>query len=153
MEWNARSSKAKMTISSILHDIFLENDDLSRIKKLDDKNFELMSSVEKNEFIQHPMKAARIANQFAGHSDIDYIIEQHHELPNGEGFPLGCNSLKLSVLSCIFITSYNFANISSGFDLTPSNVRKVIRHMLKTFNVGNFKEPMKILAEIFNVKI
>lgn len=153
MEWKARSSKAKMIISAILHDAFLENDDLSKISTLEDEDFEMMGTVERDEFINHPMKAARIANQFTGYSDIDYIIEQHHELPSGVGFPHGWSSMKLSILSCIFITSYNFTNICSDLELTPANVKKIIRYMSKSYNVGNFKDPMKILVDIFNVKI
>lgn len=153
LDWNARSSKAKMIISAILHDSFLDNDDLSKITTLEDEDFEMLGNIEKDDFIKHPEKAARIANQFTGYSDIDYIIEQHHELPSGEGFPHGWSSMKLSILSCVFITAYNFTNICSDLELTVENIKKIIRYMSKNYNVGNFKDPMKILADIFNVKI
>lgn len=153
MGWKARSSKAKLIIASILHDAFLESDEYSTISTLQDMQFWDLSDVEKDNFSKHPLLAARIANQFSGYSDVDYILEQHHELPTGNGFPYGLSSIKLSVLSCIFITSSNFTNICMGMDLSASNLKKIIGHMAKTYSAGNFKKPMNILSDIFNVKV
>lgn len=151
--WTARSSKAKMIISAILYDAFFDSDEYSNITTLEDEQFLALSDIDKEKFLEHPILASRIANQFSGHSDVDYIIEQHHELPTGDGFPHGWSSMKLSILSCIFITSSNFTNICVGMELNPINIRKIVRYMAKTYNVGNFKEPMKLISEIFGVKI
>jgi hypothetical protein len=153
MEWNARSSKGKMIIASILHDAFIDNDDLSKITQLDDEAFTSLSLDDQESFIAHPRKAAEMAGQLSGHSDIGFIIMQHHELPSGEGFPHGWSSIKLTILSCIFILSYNFSNISCDLELNSKNLKRIIRYLAKTYNVGNFKDPMKILAKLLNISI
>ena len=40
--------------------------------------------------------------------DVSVIIEQHHERPDGNGFPNGINFKRISVFSSIFIVAHDF---------------------------------------------
>ena len=37
--------------------------------------------------------------------DVDRLILEHHEMPNGDGFPRGLSGTQISPLSCAFILS------------------------------------------------
>jgi hypothetical protein len=153
MGWAAKSSSQKMIICSILHDCFLENDEELKIMTLEDEVYQNMDEKNQARFDDHIRKAAELSNQFSGVADIDFIIEQHHELPNGQGFPHGWSSIKLTMLSCLFILAHNFSNLMLDFDLSMSNLTKLVRYFDQNYSIGNFKQPMKTLAKQLKIKI
>src|SRR6185437_16447632 len=94
------------------------------------------------EFKAHPAKAAEIARQFQEvPPDVDVIVTQHHERPDGAGFPRGIGYAYIAPLAMVFIVAHDmtqhFLNNGSKMDrdgflaearekYTSSQFRKVL---------------------------
>lgn len=59
----------------------------------------------------HPSAAAELARQLRQlPADVDTIVLQHHEQPDGSGFPRGLFSHQISPLACVFIVAQDLLN-------------------------------------------
>ena len=149
MGWTADMSHDKLLLASILQDIYLKNDELIKIRSLNDPNLKLFSEAEQLEFQSHPLKAAQISTLFSGFSDVDFILNEHHEHPTGDGFPKGLNSLSLTTISCLFILSSNFVSRIARTKETSFTYKEIVGNMKRIFDTGNFKDPVAGLVKSF----
>lgn len=147
MGWSAGMSRDKLMLAAILQDIGLSNDEMIKIRSLNDPILKLFTEEEQLDFTNHPMKAAQIATFFNGFSDVDFILSEQHEHPTGDGFPKGLNSSGLTTISCIFILSSNFVTRMAGAKKSPTMYKEIIGSMKRVYNTGNFKEPLKALTK------
>ena len=107
MTWDSANTHYKLALAAFLHDITVKTDSLERVSTREELAAVDGTEEEKAAFREHPHEAASLARQmrdFPG--DVDHIIAQHHELPNGKGFPLGINHTKISPLAALFIVAH-----------------------------------------------
>lgn len=145
--WSSDMSKMKLGLASILHDAPLSNDDLIKISSLEDPNLAMFTEDEQEEYRTHTLKAAQLALDFPGFSEVDFIIAQHHELPSGKGFPRKLNSNQITALSCVFIVVNNFVAELSQKGISRSSVDRILDSFSTLYNEGNFKAPIKSLKD------
>jgi response regulator RpfG family c-di-GMP phosphodiesterase len=110
MEWASESTFQKITMASFLHDISLDNVDLAECEKVEDVRARGFGDAEEKEFREHPQKAAEVARTF--HEvppDVDVIIAQHHERPDGTGFPRKLSGPHIAPLACVFLVAHDMA--------------------------------------------
>lgn len=106
MEWASQGTIEKLTFAAILHDIELDDEQFADIQTLlmADELTTLKEAQEGNKLLSHPIDASQLTlNWPICPSDVDVIIRQHHERPDGRGFPLGLPSFKILSLSAAFI--------------------------------------------------
>ncbi len=149
MGWTADMSRGKLLLASLLQDIHLSNDDLIKIRSINDPNLKLFSEEEQTSFINHPQKAAQLSTLFNGFSDVDFILLEQHEHPTGDGFPKGVNSSSLTTISCLFIIANNFVSRLASSQKSPQRYKEIIQSMKRVYNTGNFKDPIKALEKSF----
>jgi len=147
MGWNADMTRGKLILASLLQDIALNNDDLIKIRSINDPQLKMYSDEEQDEFKNHPQKAAHLSTFFAGFSDVDFILMEQHEHPSGDGFPKGLNSSGLTTISCIFILASNFVSRLAQGPKGPTLHRDILTSMRRIYNTGNFKDPLKALEK------
>lgn len=147
MGWNADMTRGKLILASLLQDIALNNDDLIKIRSINDPQLKMYSDEEQDEFKNHPQKAAHLSTFFAGFSDVDFILLEQHEHPSGDGFPKGLNSSGLTTISCIFILASNFVSRLAQGPKGPTLHRDILNSMRRIYNTGNFKDPLKALEK------
>ncbi|MDO9183154.1 MAG: HD domain-containing phosphohydrolase [Bacteriovorax sp.] len=147
MGWSADMSRDKLLLASILQDISLTNDEMIKIRSLNDPNLKNYTEEEQLEFKNHPQQAALIATYFNGFSDVDFILSEQHEHPTGDGFPKGLNSSGLTTISCIFILASNFVSRIAGTKKTPTTYKEIMASMKRIYHTGNFKDPLKALEK------
>ncbi len=145
--WKSDLSRKKLGLAAILQDSMLSNEDLVKIRSLDDPNFQMFTTEEQKEFIDHPTKAAELAQHFQGYPDADYVIAQHHERPDGTGFPAGLQSNRFSAHSCAFILASTYVTRFSNTQRTHEDKVQILQEFKRLFNVGNFKAPLKELTK------
>lgn len=149
MQWNSDMALNKIALAAILQDIHLTNDDLIKIRSVNDPALKEFTEFEQNDFLIHPEKAAIIARLFNGFTDVDFILMEHHERPTSDGFPKGGNASSLTAISCIFILTNNVVSKIAQHPICPPLVLREIVKQLKThFSSGNFKDPYKTLEKI-----
>jgi response regulator RpfG family c-di-GMP phosphodiesterase len=122
MEWASDGTFQKLTMAAFMHDITLTNIELAECETLDDVKRKGFSDEEYKEFQAHPQKAAEQARQFSEvPPDVDVIIAQHHERPDGKGFPRKITSNYIAPLSCVFLVAHDMARLAlkmgSAFDV------------------------------------
>lgn len=149
MEWSSEMTKEKLIVASIIQDINLKNESLYLIRSINDPDLILFTEEEKIQFKEHPRVAQEIAKLFSGYTELDFILKEHHEHPNGDGFPSGIGASSLTTISCIFIISTHFLSRLSKSPNGVADLKDVLISMRKTYQLGNFKDPMAALIKCF----
>lgn len=152
MGWDSITTKKKLAIVSLLQDYNLPDETLSKINLMSDPRLTSFSEGHIKKFIEHPMQVAEIARQFTMFPEIDFIIENHHELPNRKGFPNQPVQSKLTAINAVFNLSQYMAAEIDGYEYSPELNNKVLRSMNRDFNSGQFKDPLKLLKKIIGSK-
>ncbi len=113
LEWASEGTFQKITMAAFMHDIALQNVDLAECETLEDVRKKGFGEEEEKEFRNHPQKAAELARQFQEvPPDVDVIVGQHHELPDGTGFPRKLTSNHIAPLACVFIVAHDMAKMA-----------------------------------------
>lgn len=149
MGWTADMTRGKLILAALLQDVSLGNDDLIKIRSINDPNLKMFSEEEQEDFKNHPQKAAHLSTYFNGFSDVDFILMEQHEHPTGDGFPKGLNSSGLTTISCIFILASNFVSRMALTQKSPTQHKDILTSIKRVYNTGNFKDPLKALEKAF----
>lgn len=92
------SAGEKLTMAAMLHDATIAG-----------KEFEDTNNFKEENWRDHPLKTAEMARRLPGVlNDVDHIILQHHERPDGKGFPRGLFGHQIAPLSAVFILAHEF---------------------------------------------
>ena len=109
MKLNDEATCQKLVFAAFLHDITLKNQSLAQFQTLNESVM-LNHGFSKGEvfgFSVHPNYASALAAKFIGdHKEVATIIAQHHERPDGSGFPNQLSSSNIDLLSSIFIVAH-----------------------------------------------
>lgn len=150
IDWQSENTKVKLSLSSLIHDITLEDHELAKISSISSPEFISLSSAKAKQFQNHPIEAQKLALQLKSFpAGIDQILIQHHELPNGEGFPRKLNAVTIPPLSAMFITAHTFIDYLYQSKFSEDAQEGALKKMSKTFLKGNFHKPFQSLAELF----
>jgi len=102
LPWNTPENKDKLVMASFLHDATIKDVTLVEAEK----------SEKIYNFKEHPYEASELIRSFDDIPfDVDKIIIEHHEKPDGSGFPRGMMASQLSPLSSIFIFSHDVVDV------------------------------------------
>lgn len=152
MEWKSEQTLQKLGLAAFLHDTTLTNHALAAVTSLTElaHKSDQFTEAEQKLYGAHPVKASELAKRF--HEvppDVDTIILQHHERPDGTGFPRGLTHTHISPLGAVFIVAHDLTN--ALFDPTRSFVlEEFIESKKKEYYVGNFK---KLLGHLSHLKL
>ncbi len=152
LSWESETVKKKLTICSILQDVSLPDEAMSKINSENSSMLQNYSEEEQELFFNHPLTAAEYAKQFTSYPDIDYIVESHHELPNRKGFPTKPTSSKLTKVCAVFNVSQFIAAEIDGAEPSNAILSKAVKTMSRDFSNGNFREVLNIIKSIFKIK-
>jgi len=137
-----------LTYASLFHDITLKSPELAKITKKNDDALNKFSQEEVKRYLRHPLDAfelvlenPRIPKKVAD------IICQHHETPEGDGFPNKLRPVNIDRLSCIFIMAHDFVNALDEFDYDEAKIGSILDYMQGRYHVGPFKEVLKAFLE------
>lgn len=77
------------------------------------------------------------------------MVQEHHELPDGTGYPKGMKSDQISDLSAVFIVIHEFVEIF--FDARrKSDLKREWQELQKTFDFPRFKPVYELIAKQIN---
>ena len=150
--WDSGTTLKKLIVSSILQDITLAEDSLTKINTLDQFKEGDFDEKEFEDFINHPMAAAKYAKQFNNFSDIDFIIEAQHELPGRLGFPNRPSNSKFTQITAVFNSAQYVAAEIDGGEFTNNEFAVLLRSMTKHYTSALFKEAHKHLKSILKIE-
>lgn len=148
MEWPSDTTFQKLILASLFHDFVFTDPNLARIstKKQIESNPTPLTP-EQIKFVEtHPIKSADVIKSMDEiPSDVDIIVLQHHERPNGTGFPKGLRSNQIAPLASVFIVAHDIVDeltsASSQFDL-----KKFLKNTEALYQNATFKKIWKTLS-------
>lgn len=142
MGWMSEPTFLKLALAAFLHDITLENHALAQVQRLDalaapDAKW---TKAEVANYPKHPTLAAELSRQLPTMPpDLDHILAQHHERPDGSGFPIGQDHTRISPLSSVFIVSHDLLTYQMKHP-GPDSVTKFLDAYSTEYNLGTFKK-------------
>ena len=96
-----------------MHDITLTHHELAKVRSLEELKEKKgqFPEPEANAYSSHPeLSAAMVKSMSSAPMDVDIIVRQHHERPDGSGFPNRLRNEQLHPLSVVFITAHELLN-------------------------------------------
>jgi len=153
--WAKDEVKEKVIMAAILCDVFMTPNDFKILQQKKNIAKDLPEHIR-----LHPLKTAeRIEGdeKFVSVETLK-IIKEHHERPNGKGFPHGVNYSAVSPLSAIYITSTYlcerlFEQINSyGFDsIDETFLNNQLTQLNEKFCSGNYKKASEAISKVFKL--
>ncbi len=151
MEWKTSQTLVKLNLAAFLHDIAMTNQQLAMVDTIEELNLKsaLFTQKELDGYRTHPLVGADLARRFSEvPPDVDAIIAQHHERPDGSGFPYKLIHTRMGPLAGLFIVAHDLVHEiyrrEGDFEM---NV--FIHRMAPLYNRGHFK---KVLTALETVK-
>ena len=150
MEWGSESTFSKLVFASYMHDISVNSPELARMNSI--KDMEARRSEfppdEAKTYHLHPARSADVVRSFKEiPSDVDIIVQQHHERPNSSGFPRGLAHNYIAPLSALFIIAHELTqgilSLRNKFSMED-----FIDEKKPNYNQGNFKKVMAALEKV-----
>ncbi len=114
LDWISKTTMDKLVYAAVLSDITLAvRPELLKIQNIQEFEKVKHSLTEEDQkiFLAHPKDAANLIKRYFSNAppDTDALAYQHHELPDGSGFPQGLRADKISPLSALFIVASDFS--------------------------------------------
>ncbi|MFN7684685.1 MAG: HD-GYP domain-containing protein [Oligoflexia bacterium] len=150
MEWGSKATYAKLNFASFLHDCALDSEDLARIQSLSELESKKSSLNEQTyqRVLQHGLKAADMSKTFSEvPANVDQILLQHHERPDGSGFPRGLTHTSIAPLSALFIIAHDL--VGEIFNKRGKfSYASFVESRQDLYRMGNFKKTLNAIARL-----
>lgn len=147
---SSAATTKKIVYAAFFHDLAIKEPELVRrenhLEKITDHKTHQQLS-------EHPQAIVEMLGPFAElKGDVANIILEHHELPDGSGYPHGINAGAIHPLSCLFILCHKASELFLLDGLSPAQVAAQLRGDIGEFyNAGNFKRALQVLRAHFSV--
>jgi HD-GYP domain-containing protein (c-di-GMP phosphodiesterase class II) len=139
--WDIKSTLEKISMAALLHDSVLP-EELSHVRTLKSKEALEFSEEQRKLILEHPeIVASEVSKVTTMYPDVDSILIQHHERPDGSGFPRGLKALSISPLSALFIIAEEFAHAIYGKEVNADLLNDIADDFKAKFDKGNFRKP------------
>ena len=153
MEWNSETTFHKLNLASFLHDMSLKNQALAAVEDMSEllRKKTTFTTEELKAYQLHTATGAELARQFTElPPEVDTIIMQHHELPDGSGFPRGLTHTQISPLASLFIVAHDviWNAIHNNTGDKKFDMKNFLAESREKYSMGNFKKIHKCLSEI-----
>ena len=82
-------------------------------------------------------------------NEVKRIISEHHELPNGKGYPRGLTATQVSPLSALFIVAHQIANCLYRNDYRKESLGQFMTNIEADYTLGQFKSYFEAAKKSF----
>ena len=143
LDWSSREAITKLIISSLMHDIFLDENITNESEQLLNKKYTVG-------FKEHPQKAAEFLNQINSiPPDVSRIVLEQHETGEESGIPYGISSNRISKLGSLFSFSHFIVDfILEEYAFGKVDTRSIYKNMERVSTNSEYKKLLKHLREV-----
>lgn len=144
-DWKSASIKEKSHLAVMLRDITLGNEEFAVLRDCLENGKEVPEGIR-----THPVDIATMLEGESKNfvpSEVITIIRQHHEKPDGSGFPLGTHQEKITFLSALQIVANDFIELMIKFKFDFTKRHEILAILNKEYGKGNFKKAVTALVE------
>ena len=149
LEWNSKDTQFKLYLASMFHDMSLDGSSVMKDMELNGIMPDKHSEADIERFLNHPLESSNFIHEFREiPPDTNVIIAQHHELPEGKGFPKNLQTTRTFPLTRVFIVAHFLVDYiyKEGFNI--QTVKKCLNHLKQIFNEPQYE---KILISVLNI--
>lgn len=155
--WDSINTMKKLVYASVFCDFGFElsEEPLSEIVSKESDAFKRLSKEDQKIVLAHPEKAVKFLEKNNNLlTDEVNIVLQHHEKPNGKGFPKGLNYNQIPPLSCAFILCYDFAIelIKRSREKEVVEAPEIFEFLGPDYSKANFAKPYMALKKALQVQ-
>ena len=150
LKWTTKSSKEKLAFAALFHDIAIKETKLCSLTYSDDRVLKGMDEDKRKTYFQHPIQEAELVKELdTKYPQVGDIIIQHHERPDGSGFPKGLTHHNIPALSSLFIVAQDYVMRASlsDFKKTPS---EIIEEIAPVYTEGHFKKCLSAMRKLLD---
>ncbi len=153
MVWPSNTTFQKLVLAALFHDFAFNDPMLAKIstkqelESLRNKQPSNLSDEQYAAVKTHPQKASDVVRGLSEvPGDVDFVVLQHHERPDGSGFPKGLRSTQIPPLSAVFIVSHDLLNamIKEGESF---NMKSFVQQNENLYKTGSFRKVWRVLAQ------
>jgi response regulator RpfG family c-di-GMP phosphodiesterase len=143
----------KLSFAAMFMDMSLQSDNHCSVVDIENgdfrKNFDFGS---RTQIFEHTTKSCELLESYMDlPQDIKNIISEHHERPDGTGFPRKLTSTSIKPISAFFILAHEFSHRLIMSQKTKESVKDIIEDLLTNYSSGNFKTPIEGFIKVFKL--
>ena len=137
--WNSPETRNKLVLAGFLHDATIRTTNFNESYFSDDND--LLSLKE------HPTEVLDLINKVKNlPPDLDRILLEHHERPDGSGYPRKLSASQIHPLSSVFILAHDV--VDTIFKLQLENIKisdEILQKEIfdETYGLGHFKKSLE----------
>lgn len=112
--WTSEATRMKLSSAAFLHDICLTDQHLAGIQSLEEMVIhpDMQDIKDIKDYMLHPVLAAELISGWEAKPPlVEEIILQHHEKPDGSGFPSGMKAGAMLPLARLFVFCEDFVDL------------------------------------------
>lgn len=143
--WKSHLIIQKSMMASLLCDITMNAKSFDALYHFEAEGGELEDDV-----YRHPIMVSEILNRKRDliPSETITIIEQHHERPDGKGFPNGITTTRFNQLSAVFIVCQRFVDLLFKNEFDYQQHHAMIQDLQAVYHGGHFDKAMDALISV-----
>lgn len=147
VDWGNKDQITKLAFTSFFHDICIPEDRLSSIQSIAELEEAGLDKDERQRVERHALKACEILRDQPGVPfGVDNVIQQHHGMPGGVGFPEDHLDNRITPLAIVFRIAEHYVHALLAADPEEElNPALIIRDMLNRYNKGHYQKAMEAL--------
>ncbi|MBF0362023.1 MAG: hypothetical protein HQK49_13490 [Oligoflexia bacterium] len=148
MGWSSNLTLKKLALAGMLHDLEITNPVLAIIHDCEKQKIDNIIDSEDRDIIhKHTLCTAEKIHCMKNYaSDVYKLILEHHENPEGNGFPGGISSLEISSLSALLILTEDFVSkiyFSPIGKQKKEDLSELIKYFKTRYSKGNYQKPLE----------
>lgn len=143
--WRTHLIIQKSMMATLLCDITMNAKSFDALYHYESEGGELEDDV-----LRHPIQAAEILNRKRDliPAETITIIEQHHERPDGKGFPNGITTSRFNQLSAVFIVCQRFVDLLFKNEFNYQKHNEMIQELQAIYFGIHFDKAMDALISV-----
>lgn len=149
-EWKTSLILDKLMLASTVCDLSLSADDFADLEA-----YEIGAAPLSEKLRHHPFAVIELLKVEANDVSLETItiIKQHHERPDGKGFPIGIDHGRINQLSALFIVAHRFVDVVCSHDNEGKSYSEVAEKIKAEYQGGFFtKAGNALVAEVAKIK-
>jgi HD-GYP domain-containing protein (c-di-GMP phosphodiesterase class II) len=149
MKWPSETTFKKLVLASLFHDFTIQDPDLAKISTRDELEKARPSLTEEQyqSIANHPHKCVELIKELKElPGEVDFLILEHHERPDGSGFPAGLTAMQITPLSSIFIVAHDLLD-QMVLEGSNFSLKVFLKRVDPLYQNGTFKQIWKVLSQ------
>jgi hypothetical protein len=146
MKWWSEERFKAIGFAALFHDVTLKNSEIAKVSSKDDPVLEQFDEADVKEYLRHPLEGFDLVSKYPFMPEqVATIICQHHENPEGTGFPASLRPQNIDRLSAVFIVAHEVVNALEKDNYESDSLQEILLRFSKRYNISPFKEVFEAL--------